>query len=1163
MNKRWNKDGLTRKRQEEQLRVQQPFHALEEDFSSLFTRALHAAGFIRYYSSIQAPDGSFVSLYDYQPLVILNEIKQFDTQKPEQEFLKLSTAFPRERLENRNKLKTEIYEQLRNWHKRLNHQLFQTETSFLQTDVNQCNRALSALPLTDGRSTQRIFYVLIRFIRGLQDQYEHYLDELMKSGTTDPSLAVLIASIKNYQYLVRQFNDRWKKYPQFYLQRILEAKSRKATPPTAWFLLKKNDAAKWVTVPEQTGFMVTLPPNNETVCYRSRQSTCLNDMQLSKISTLLIERDKEKYPANSLHFVTAILQKDVSHCIEILPEGDYEKKEEILFEHQHLQTKLSDESRAKFASTGLMIESPMLLLREGMRHVKIRFIPDEESVRYFSSLLEQIQQIAVEKEDVDKYHTDTLLYKMLNDAFYLEISTTTGWSRIINYTFTYQEKKEFCLQFYFDETFKPTVPCGEPHGCQTQYPALRMLMNRDAWLFPYSWATQIRLNKLILETTVSGITSLEIHNELGQIDPTTPFPPFGSQPEKGAWLAAGSYEMAIKPVLQVGFYFRWQQLPTAECGFYDRYAGYPNALDNTSFKVRLEQLTDKKWRDIPNSSSFLFATTDSKTAPTPRGGLSDYSTILCHTGQPTPVIQTEEERFRYGQTRSGFFRIVLETPDMGFGHAVYRRLFADTMMKNSFRRKKVSPPEAPVTPLLDGMEAEYTAQEEYSFIAGNQSTHTQMYHISPMDNKALRAIDTTRPVPMAIAPQDEGNLLFSIHNALDNDLIRLFIEMAPQKQEVEKEYLPQTQWYYQTGNKWIALPPEAIYTDTTGNLLNSGLVEIALPHPVTEEQLDENGDFRLVAGILHHTINCSAVRSFYLNPIEALLEITEDTEGIPSEPLEAFSGKASFEQTTQGLTDVYQIAPCRGGRPPETPEDTRIRVTQRISHRQRAVTPEDYEQMVLAQFPEVEKVLCLPAMDSKQKHRKAIVTLVVMQKETNKQVLPLCEHRLLLEIEEYISRFTSPFVTVDAIAPIYEEVTVCCHIENEEGQSAGEIIRQAEKRINYCIAPWMKGEEIPAFAHSFSSTDLYNTIREDDAIRKLEGLSALQVISYRKKEEKQYRLNRYSDQEKENFMIAPSAPWCILVPAEKHLLYINPPDASLIEPGIGDLRIGGTFIINK
>ena len=106
----------------------------------------------------------------------------------------------------------------------------------------------------------------------------------------------------------------------------------------------------------------------------------------------------------------------------------------------------------------------------------------------------------------------------------------------------------------------------------------------------------------------------------------------------------------------------------------------------------------------------------------------------------------------------------------------------------------------------------------------------------------------------------------------------------------------------------------------------------------------------------------------------------------------------------------------------------RLRITQEMSHRNRAVLPRDYEQITLAQFPEVEKVLCLPGIDSKAQNRSPIVTLVVMQKEKDKKILPLCEHRLLMRIEDYIGDKTSPFITVDAITPVYEEVTVCCNL---------------------------------------------------------------------------------------------------------------------------------------
>ena len=156
-------------------------------------------------------------------------------------------------------------------------------------------------------------------------------------------------------------------------------------------------------------------------------------------------------------------------------------------------------------------------------------------------------------------------------------------------------------------------------------------------------------------------------------------------------------------------------------------------------------------------------------------------------------------------------------------------------------------------------------------------------------------------------------------------------------------------------------------------------------------------------------------------------------EALISEELESFTGLVSFEKSMPGLTDIYQIIPAKGGRLPETPEDMRLQITQEMSHRNRAVLPRDYEQITLAQFPEVEKVLCLPGIDSKAQNRSPIVTLVVMQKEKDKKILPLCEHRLLMRIEDYIGDKTSPFITVDAITPVYEEVTVCCNLRIKPG----------------------------------------------------------------------------------------------------------------------------------
>ena len=289
----------------------------------------------------------------------------------------------------------------------------------------------------------------------------------------------------------------------------------------------------------------------------------------------------------------------------------------------------------------------------------------------------------------------------------------------------------------------------------------------------------------------------------------------------------------------------------------------------------------------------------------------------------------------------------------------------------------------------------------------------------------------------------------------------------------------------------------------------------------------------------------------------------EEMEALISEELESFTGLVSFEKSMPGLTDIYQIIPAKGGRSPETPEDMRLRITQEMSHRNRAVLPRDYEQITLAQFPEVEKVLCLPGIDSKAQNRSPIVTLVVMQKEKDKKILPLCEHRLLMRIEDYIGDKTSPFITVDAITPVYEEVTVCCNLRIKPGYPVGDILRQTEARINNCIAPWRDKEEIPVFGLSFSSTDLYNSIRECEAIVDIDILSVAHVVYTAKDQQKSYYLNRYPEEARQNFNVSPSQPWCILVPSDRHLLYIDQKDELLEQLGLGYLGVGSNFIINK
>lgn len=1123
MNKQWNKDGLTRKKLENDFRIHEPFHALEKNISNLLARALSRSN----------------SLYHFQPLVILNEIAQTDTSAIEQSFILWQNEHTAESNKEIAYLRNSLYHRFEDWYQRLNHQILQTSTSSLFQDMEKFDRKIQKITLSDPKTLRRSFYILLRFIRNLQNKHEIYVREIAESGNTDPSLAVLIAFLKNYQYLVNQFNIRWQAYPLFYVEQILNGSARKAIIPSAWFIAVKNEASRQARLPKRTDIMALVPFPTQDVQfhYRTEDDYSINDMRIKGIHSLLLEKDPLKYPASHVGFVTSIWQKLLSDRIGDVSRKTPNQDSELIFENQHS------------IQAGLMIESPMLLLREGHRKVQITFGLSDESISYFKELLTKVERSTHEAG------------RALNDAFLLEMSTGKGWTRIDSYTLTFKEEKAFYLKFVLDEKFGTVAPCPDSHGHVFHNPSLRILMNPDAWLFPYSWAQQIFIKSLKIKVCVSGISSLRVYNTYGDLDTSVRIPIFGITPQKGAWFAFGNYEMAIKPIEYMGISLRWADLPYTEGGFYDLYQDYRLQIDNTSFKIGWEKMVDRKWVKLPESTSCLFTTGNGHTSP--RGKLSEFSEILYERPLKNRLVRTDESQFQFTTTRQGFFRIMLQTPDVGFAHQEYRQLFADVMVKNSRTRSPLPLPKEPYNPMVESITASYHAEEEYLFNGNDDPERCRIYYIHPLMQQELHETDTRHPFPMAEVPKEEGTIFFNISEARGNDRIRLFFEMAPLKREIEKEYLPCIQWSFFNKTGWELIKPDNLLSDTTGNLLNTGLVDILLPAPIGDELLDENGDFWLAAKVSCHTQNCSSIRNVYLNPIKARLEIPEEMEALIDEPLENFTGLVSFEKSMPGLTDIYQIIPAKGGRSPETPEDMRLRITQQISHRDRAILPSDYEQMVLAEFPEVEKVLCLPGTDSKGSNRKATVTLVVMQKEANKKILPLCEHRLLIEIEEYLSKKTSPFVTVDAITPIYETVTVCCSLHIKPGYSVGDILRQTGIRINNCIAPWMYNDETPVFGLSFSSTDLYNTIRESEAILDVRTLHIAHVAYTSRNQRKNYHLNRYPELPGTDFNVTPSRPWCILVPCEKHQIYIGQEDALLERPGLGDLGIGGNFIINK
>ena len=303
---------------------------------------------------------------------------------------------------------------------------------------------------------------------------------------------------------------------------------------------------------------------------------------------------------------------------------------------------------------------------------------------------------------------------------------------------------------------------------------------------------------------------------------------------------------------------------------------------------------------------------------------------------------------------------------------------------------------------------------------------------------------------------------------------------------------------------------------------------------------DANGVFWICVAVHSHLCNTSTVRSVSLNVVEAEIAMTEGTKlSIP------------------GLISYNRVAPLTGEQSVEKEAELRTRMGERIANRHRLLLPREYEQRTLQEFPEIVRVKCFPGIDAKRLNRNTFVTLAVIHSRKGNEY-PLCTDELLCRIENRFRQFASPFVNIDLINPVYEEVTVFCGISLKCGEAAGIAIQKVYEGLEACIAPWNKDGGDPVFGHAFSLRDMQSRIKEGGRITAVHGMKLLQVITG---VDGRFSLREYISADGEGQMITPSVPWAILVPASRHYVKVIVDGEWRKDIEFGDLEVENTFVI--
>jgi len=1112
-------------------------------------------------------------------------------------------GFKKELWSSRGELQTSLIDLVR-----LHHRFEEISGHTMDLSLDKLNNFKSVVESSaSGRSfeegenglTEKMIDELIRIYREfsnnlhlLKSAADRYFRRSFLTQNHEPHIGLYVTFLQLYRELSSNFNDYTAHHRSFFYDDVLRLRPKKAAPDKAILIFTVSEGIDYVSIPEDTLFPAGQSDDGTEIVFKTTSPLALNRAEITGIRTFLLGSNELYKPSGDYaeEFVTGVYVADRTGI------NFSGAKWPLLGEDQ---TGFQKQNRTmEDALVGFALSSPAFFLKDGVRSVKLQFHISADSYKKFVDYLKKIVRSEKESDDTDEMEeVRGLLIRLFMDGFLLDYSSDEGWV----------EKPQFFIDIYEDSEEKhdkneglnnPSgailevsfiLQKGEPavagynsdiHGMSFRKtnPVIRLRLNPDAHLFPYSVMQWLKITSLSCDIRVTGLDDLVVYNDIGLVNATEAFFPFGPVPVRKSWMAVSHPEAFNKNIDTVSLELTWEQLPDLPHGFHDFYSGYPGTIDNQSFKVRTFELDENSWKPLEKHDRYLFRTERQQqpNCPEPMGRLTDVTRIEHISLVNTSVVDRPEQiniiPEYTSKTARGFIKIMLTSPDYAFGHKQYPLLMSNTFLQNAKMKKvknMVTLPNEPYTPLLRRITMDYSQSFNKTVKENTERGGVDLYHIKSFDDSVITNADLQDDTEF-LFPQTNhrGQIIFEITGAKPPQVLSLFFQLRDNIKENTITEMPTIGWEYYVNDDWRGFSPDAIIRDDTNGFMNSGIVVLDLP-----EVLRNNNDYHATGTIKirafaddHAEIVGRAVgiKTQAAEVERVLTDSQQESSPIPAGTISSVKG--SFP----GLSAVLQRMPSYGGTSPEDRESFIIRVSEYLKHRGKAVVSRDFERLVLQKFDEVRMVNCLPGVSTEKNVSDPGKVLVVVIPDVERypdtsRFRPRFSAGKLHEIESFLQKKASEFASVEVRNPRYERIIIRCTVRFSRGIESGLNLKKLNNEISRYISPWCyDGDTAIEFGVSLDLTNIRGFIHSRPYVEMVTGLSAVKISL---KSKKLYELSDTArpavDEESSGIVIKPTRAWSVMVSDKTHSIRLTDKSDER-EPekaGIENLKLGDSFII--
>lgn len=444
--------------------------------------------------------------------------------------------------------------------------------------------------------------------------------------------------------------------------------------------------------------------------------------------------------------------------------------------------------------------------------------------------------------------------------------------------------------------------------------------------------------------------------------------------------------------------------------------------------------------------------------------------------------------------------------------------------------------------------------------------------------------------------QEEGMLFIGLENARPLQTLSMLFQFAEGSAEDEDNTPPAINWSYLTNNEWRPMKGEDIISDGTYGFQTTGIMKINIPADATQNNtIITSGLHWLCASVTRDANRIPMLIDIRTQAVTVSFKDNNNHDTHFDNPLPAGS-ISKLSNAVAAVSKVEQPFYSFDGKHKEAGKEFYQRVSERLRHKHRAITPWDYEHLVLDRFATIYKVKCISHTDTDCLCRDTVIvsgaqdkTFTVLPDDANggnaavqailaemnsdvsliavikgqgtkpeevaaitrraeqvKAVLvssgvaaarlttkvgpgaftgnldvvisgyaeaareekccgpqiapghvlivpvanlknrnsvnplqPKTSRRILLEIESYLKKLTSPFVKVHARNPVYEEILTSFKVKFHTGTDQGYYLRVLNDDLIHFLTPWAFDEKATfRFGQKVYASAIINFIEE-------------------------------------------------------------------------------------